>query len=232
MFNLSFNGLKEKEISAVIDGIKRQKKVLISDTTLRDGEQAPRAALNVEQKLIIAKQLEKVGVDSIEVGFPASSKEDFYAARIISGKVRRPLISALSRCREDDISSDDAIRQLSKIASMLGIDISGKESALRRLLALKDSYETGRYAESRAVDVGNHFMNVDGAWDFAIWSIPWEDMRSSELKGTKPPTMRLHFADCGVLGDKLHYHYRDNEHKEHVKEMPIKQCKFYKGNNI
>ncbi len=69
------------------------------------------------------------------------------------------------RCREDDISSDDAIRQLSKIASMLGIDISGKESALRRLLALKDSYETGRYAESRAVDVGNHFMNVDGAWD-------------------------------------------------------------------
>lgn len=69
------------------------------------------------------------------------------------------------RCREDKISPDDATRELSKISSILGIDISGKESALRSLLAVKDSYEAGRYADSRGVDVGYHFMRVDGAWD-------------------------------------------------------------------
>ena len=96
-------GLKKLELSAFIEIIKRQKRILTSDTTSRDREQAPGASLNIEQKLTIARQLDSLGVDSIESGFPASSKEDCEAARLISGEVKRPVISALSRCHKDDI---------------------------------------------------------------------------------------------------------------------------------
>ncbi len=95
--------LKKLGLSAAIEIIKRQKRILISDTTLRDGEQAPGAGLNVEKKLAIAQQLDKLGVDCIEAGFPASSKEDFEACRLISANVKRPMISALSRCHKTDI---------------------------------------------------------------------------------------------------------------------------------
>lgn len=103
--------LKETLTRAVIGFIKKHRIVLISDTTLRDGEQAPGGSLNVEQKLIIARQLESLGVNAVETGFPASSKEDFEAARLISRNVRRPLISALCRCRREDIElTADALK--------------------------------------------------------------------------------------------------------------------------
>ena len=71
-------------------------KVVIFDTTLRDGEQAAGASLTAQEKLEIAKQLDRLGVDVIEVGFPASSSSDFEAVRLISKKVPRPVICALS----------------------------------------------------------------------------------------------------------------------------------------
>lgn len=83
-------------------------------------------------------------------------------------EARKSLVVAgylYNKCRDDHISPEDATTELSKIASTLGIDISGKESTFRSLLAVKDSYEVGRYAERRGVDVGAHFMNIDGSWD-------------------------------------------------------------------
>jgi 2-isopropylmalate synthase len=71
-------------------------KVIIFDTTLRDGEQAAGADLNAQEKLEIARQLDKLGVDVIEAGFPASSPGDFEAVRLISQEVRRPTICGLS----------------------------------------------------------------------------------------------------------------------------------------
>jgi len=71
-------------------------KVTIFDTTLRDGEQSAGASLNAREKLEIARQLDKLGVDVIEVGFPASSPGDFEAVRLIAQEVRRPIICALS----------------------------------------------------------------------------------------------------------------------------------------
>ena len=71
-------------------------KVSIFDTTLRDGEQAAGASLNLQEKLEIARQLDKLGVDVIEAGFPASSVGDFEAVRLIAQKVRRPTICALT----------------------------------------------------------------------------------------------------------------------------------------
>jgi 2-isopropylmalate synthase len=79
------------------------KRVLIFDTTLRDGEQSPGCSMNIEEKLVIARQLEKLGVDVIEAGFPIASDGDFEAVRSVAREVRRPIICALARTSNDDV---------------------------------------------------------------------------------------------------------------------------------
>lgn len=71
-------------------------RVIIFDTTLRDGEQAAGATLNIREKLEIARQLERLGVDVIEAGFPASSPGDFEAVKAIAEEVQKPVICALT----------------------------------------------------------------------------------------------------------------------------------------
>ncbi|MGB2815236.1 MAG: 2-isopropylmalate synthase [Dehalococcoidales bacterium] len=78
-------------------------KVIIFDTTLRDGEQAAGGSLNLNEKLEIARQLEKLGVDVIEAGFPISSPGDFEAVKLIAEEVRGSIICGLARANADDI---------------------------------------------------------------------------------------------------------------------------------
>lgn len=78
-------------------------KVKIFDTTLRDGEQSPGASLTKQEKLKIAKQLARLGVDIIEAGFPIASEDDAHAVKIIGENVKGPVICALARCKEQDI---------------------------------------------------------------------------------------------------------------------------------
>ncbi|MGI6647623.1 MAG: 2-isopropylmalate synthase [Bacillota bacterium] len=78
-------------------------RVYIFDTTLRDGEQSPGVSLNAQEKLEIAKQLARLGVDIIEAGFPITSTGDQEAVRLISQKVKGPVIAALARTEEADI---------------------------------------------------------------------------------------------------------------------------------
>src|SRR3989441_2429486 len=79
-------------------------RVQIFDTTLRDGEQSPGATMNVEEKLVIARQLERLGVDVIEAGFAASSEGDFQAVSRVAETIRQPIVLSLSRTREADIT--------------------------------------------------------------------------------------------------------------------------------
>ena len=78
-------------------------KVLIFDTTLRDGEQSAGIGLTVEEKLVVAKQLERLGVDVIEAGFAASSPGDHESITTITNEVKTPIIASLARCVESDI---------------------------------------------------------------------------------------------------------------------------------
>jgi 2-isopropylmalate synthase len=78
-------------------------KVRIFDSTLRDGEQAPGIALNPDQKVAIARQLARLGVDVIEAGFPISSPGDFEAVQRISREITGPVIAALARAEAGDI---------------------------------------------------------------------------------------------------------------------------------
>jgi len=87
-------------------------RVIIFDTTLRDGEQAAGGTLNIQEKLEIARQLEKLGVDVLEAGFPISSPGDFDAVRLIAKEVHTPIICALARAHPDDIDRAwEAVKQ-------------------------------------------------------------------------------------------------------------------------
>lgn len=77
--------------------------VLIFDTTLRDGEQCPGASMNLRQKLEVARQLEKLGVDIIEAGFPCISDGDFEAVSTIARTLKNTRIAGLARCVENDV---------------------------------------------------------------------------------------------------------------------------------
>src|SRR5215468_4388770 len=78
-------------------------RVRIFDTTLRDGEQSPGATMNIEEKLVIARQLERLGVDVIEAGFAASSEGDFEAVQRVAAAVGKPVVLSLARTREQAV---------------------------------------------------------------------------------------------------------------------------------
>jgi len=80
-----------------------ERNVVIFDTTLRDGEQAPGNSMTPEEKVRLARQLDVLGVDVIETGFPAASDGDFRGVRTVAQEIRRPVIAALARCHDRDI---------------------------------------------------------------------------------------------------------------------------------
>jgi 2-isopropylmalate synthase len=88
-----------------------QDRIIIFDTTLRDGEQSPGASMDVHEKVLVAKQLEMLGVDKIEAGFPISSPGDFDAVQAVASEVDRSIIIGLCRAKDDDIQTAwDAVR--------------------------------------------------------------------------------------------------------------------------
>jgi len=128
-------------------------KVYIFDTTLRDGEQSPGASMNAAEKLRLATQLEKLGVDVIEAGFPAASEGDFDAVSQIAKKLKKAEIAGLARTGKDDIDRAwGAVQHAAKprihtfIASS---DIHMKYKLNKdRDEVLKTAVESVRYAKS------------------------------------------------------------------------------------
>ncbi len=90
-------------------------RITVFDTTLRDGEQSPGCSMHHQEKLRMAHQLDRLGVDVIEAGFPISSDGDFEAVRAIAAVIRRPIIAALARaCRPDIERAWDALRDAAR----------------------------------------------------------------------------------------------------------------------
>ena len=95
---------------AIIRKHKRSKYILFSDTTLRDGEQMPGATLEPEEKVRIAHLLSEAGVHSLDAGFPASSEADRKAIRMMIGKIKKPVLTALCRTVKSDVDfADEAL---------------------------------------------------------------------------------------------------------------------------
>jgi 2-isopropylmalate synthase len=133
-------------------------RVFIFDTTLRDGEQSPGASLTPDQKLAIAWQLARLGVDVIEAGFPLSSPGDFEAVQRIARQVRGPMITALARAARPDIDAvwqavqDAERKQIHMVLSVSDIHIERKLRSNRRDV-LRRGVEAVAYARSLCDDV-------------------------------------------------------------------------------
>ncbi len=133
-------------------------RLIIFDTTLRDGEQSPGASMNLAEKLEVAHALEELGVDVIEAGFPIASPGDFEAVQAIAKQVRGPIICGLARCNAEDIDRAwEALRE----AARPRIHVFLATSAIHREFKLKmvkeeivrRAVEGVQRAKSRCADV-------------------------------------------------------------------------------
>lgn len=126
---------------------KKKEKIFIFDTTLRDGEQAPGASLTSIQKLEIAYQLERLGVDVIEAGFPVASPDDFKAVSSVSAQIKKSSVCGLARCTKKDIeAAAKALKKAKKprihiFLATSGIHLKYKfKKAEEEILALTKKY--------------------------------------------------------------------------------------------
>src|SRR5687767_14958007 len=135
-----------------------EQRVLIFDTTLRDGEQAPGFSLRPAEKLQLARQLDALGVDIIEAGFPIASPADAEAVRRIATEIRRPVIACLARCHRADLemaawSIQPAVR--GRIHTFIATSDLHLQAKLRitREQCLDAAVESVRYARQQTDDV-------------------------------------------------------------------------------
>ncbi len=115
----------------------KSKKIAIFDTTLRDGEQSPGCSMNLGEKIRLARQLEYLGVDIIEAGFPIASEGDFQAVKAISEECETATIAAL--CRTTEIDIDRAAKALEK----------AKKSRIHTFVATSDIHLEYKLKKSR-----------------------------------------------------------------------------------
>ena len=140
-------------------------RVVIFDTTLRDGEQSPGASMNTAEKVRLARQLEKLGVDVIEAGFPASSPGDFEAVRLIADKARSLQVAALARTSKDDIDQawgaikDTANPRIHTFIATSDIHLTHKLK-MDREEVIKTAVDAVRYARQYTENV--EFSSEDG----------------------------------------------------------------------
>jgi 2-isopropylmalate synthase len=134
-------------------------KVLIFDTSLRDGEQSPGVAFNIHDKLEIATQLQKLGVDIIEAGFPASSPGDFEAVKAVAAQVRESRIAGLARAVQRDVDlCAEAVKEAA--APRIHVFISTSDVHLMHQLA-KDRDSVREMAKSMVARAKGYVEDVE-----------------------------------------------------------------------
>jgi 2-isopropylmalate synthase len=133
-------------------------RVRIFDTTLRDGEQSPGATMNTHEKLQMARQLETLGVDVIEAGFPIASESELDAVRQVASVIKEATVAALARCKREDIDcAYEAVR--AAVSPRIHVFISTSDIHLEHMLrisreqVLEQTSESVQQARSLVEDV-------------------------------------------------------------------------------
>ena len=144
-------------------------RVLVFDTTLRDGEQSPGVRLSVEEKLEIGRQLARVGVDIIEAGFPISSPGDFEAVNTLAKHLKGVQICGLTRAREKDIDvAAEALKPAENPRIHTGLGVSENHLQYKLRMTREQALETGVKAVKHArqyTDNIEYFMEDSGRAD-------------------------------------------------------------------
>jgi 2-isopropylmalate synthase len=145
--------------------------VWIFDTTLRDGEQSPGAAMGPREKLVMARQLEALGVDVIEAGFPAASKGEFEAVGLVARHVRGTRVAAIARARASDIDRAwEALKDGSD--PWLNVFISTSDIHLRHQLK-----KSRQEVLEQATDAVKHACSYTGNVEFSAMDATRSDRR-------------------------------------------------------
>ena len=144
-------------------------RVLVFDTTLRDGEQSPGVRLSLDEKLEIGRQLAKLGVDIIEAGFPISSPGDFASVNMLAKELDDVTICGLTRAREKDIEvAAEALSPAKRRRIHTGLGVSDNHLMFKLRMSREEALETGikavRYARQFTDDV-EYFMEDSGRAD-------------------------------------------------------------------
>jgi len=144
-------------------------RVLVFDTTLRDGEQSPGVRLSLEEKLEIGKQLELLGVDIIEAGFPISSPGDFASVHMLATELKSVTICGLTRAREKDIEvAAEALKPAARRRIHTGLGVSENHLQHKLRMTREQALETGVAAVKvarRYTDDIEYFMEDSGRAD-------------------------------------------------------------------
>ncbi|MEJ0032517.1 MAG: 2-isopropylmalate synthase [Bacteroidota bacterium] len=133
-------------------------KIQIFDTTLRDGEQVPGCQLSTDEKVVVARELEALGVDVIEAGFPISSPGDFLSVVEISKAVTEPVVCGLTRAKKEDIDvAFEALQHAKRKRIHTGIGSSDMHIKHKfrstREQVLQQGVDAVKYAKSKGVEV-------------------------------------------------------------------------------
>jgi len=144
-------------------------RVLVFDTTLRDGEQSPGVRLSLEEKLEIAKQLETLGVDILEAGFPISSPGDFQSVNTLAKELRDVTICGLTRAREKDIEvAAEALEPAARRRIHTGLGVSDNHLQHKLRMSREQALEVGvkavKFARQFTDDI-EYFMEDSGRAD-------------------------------------------------------------------
>lgn len=144
-------------------------RVLVFDTTLRDGEQSPGVRLNLDQKLEIGRALQVLGVDILEAGFPISSPGDFESVNMLARELRDVTICGLTRAREKDIEvAAEALKPAARSRIHTGLGVSENHLQHKLRMTRDQAIETGvravKFARQFTDDV-EYFMEDSGRAD-------------------------------------------------------------------
>src|SRR5438445_3760489 len=144
-------------------------RIYIFDTTLRDGEQSPGASLNVQEKLEIARQLERLGVDVIEAGFPVSSPGDFQAVQEVCKVVKSATVCGLTRAVQKDIDvAAEALKGAKRPRIHTGLGVSDSHLQHKLKMTREQAMERGvsavKHAKTYVEDV-EYFLEDSGRAD-------------------------------------------------------------------
>lgn len=151
--------MKDNIRRLIIERNRRSQVVFFSDTTLRDGEQMPGAALRTEDKVVIARAIAELGVHSLDVGFPASGASEIKAVQEIVRKVRGPIMTGLSRCVSADI--DGVAEALSEVPlHKRGIALFLGTSPIHRKYKLQKNESQILDMVTRSIDYARRYFEI------------------------------------------------------------------------
>jgi len=214
-------GIKQIIKRKIIHRIKSSNELLVSDTTLRDGEQMPGGTLFAYEKADIAKYLEKIGVHSIDAGFPICSYDEIESVRKVAEAIRNPIVTALCRAREEDIDSAfDALAE--KSVYKKGVSIFIGTSPQHR------EYKLGK-TKNQIIDIMAKNVKYALERGFEIVSMSAEDASRTELdflvdfykKAIEAGAMTIGFPDTlGILDPEKTKRYVEevNNRLENISE--------------